>query len=415
MATSPSSAVNQAADKLVFNICQKELEVYNDLADPYLGLVGGPGGSSVVNPSVITTVDCGDRMSASVKSMIMPFRRKPLMGDNNIAEASGETLEMKALLTPYNSWTKVGDRRDFQSTRIGNLYGRAYFTAVAKELKAASWRIRGDYIRHSYVESYSENITTEADGGPNLSYRYNMHWYFNNASAQQYAMPVYSPNAATFLANIKECFANAGTTAGDQATIDSLQDLVRVVRRVWKTRRIGTAQAGKVLIGVGTDTWTALSKLNSVGSVAYAQKSTFSQRIAEKAWVDEAMEIPGGIVVFRDDKCPLAVYNTATQDLQIVYAGVDPVNDPRDAFVTTDTQKLFDVCSVMGADAITWAKSADMMFRDQIKDFGRLDQIAVLASEGFSLSEYDDGLQANETANSRVGQGAGIFISSINR
>ncbi len=169
MATSPSSAINQAADKLVFNTWQDELETYEDLADPYLGLVGGPGGSSAVNPSVITTVDCGDRVSADVDTMVMPFRRKPLMGDNNVAEAHGESLDLKALLSPYNSWTKVGDRRDYKSTRIGNLYGRAFFSAVAKELKAMSWRIRGDYIRHSYVESYSENITTEADGGPNLS------------------------------------------------------------------------------------------------------------------------------------------------------------------------------------------------------------------------------------------------------
>ncbi len=414
MATSPSSAANAAADKLVFTTWQNELETYEDLADPYLGLVGGPGGSSAVNPSVITTVDCGDRISSDVDTMIMPFRRKPLQGDNNVAEAHGEALDLKALQTYYNSWVKVGDRRDPKSTRIGNLYGRAFFVGVAKELKSMSWRIRGDYVRHAYLESYSENITTEADGGPNLSYRYNMHWYFNNTPAA-FAIPAYSPVAATFLANIKNGFANAGTTAADQATIDSLQELARVVRRLWKTRRIGTAQSGKILIGVGTDTWTALSKLNSVGSVAYAQKSTFSQRIADKAWTDDVMEIPGGLVVFRDDKCPLAVYNTATQDLQIVYAGVDPVLDPRDAFVTTDTQKLFDVCSVMGMNAITWAKAADMMFRDQFKDFGRLDQIAVLASEGFSLSEYDDGLQANETAASRVGQGAGLFITSINR
>lgn len=414
MATSPSSAINQAADKLVFNTWQKELETYEDLADPYIGLVGGPGGSSTVNPSVIMTVDCGDRVSADVGTMIMPFGREPLMGDNNVAEASGESLDLKALLRPYNSWVKVGDRRDYQSTRIGNLYGRAYFIAVAKELKAMSWRIRGNYIRHSYVESYSQNITTNADGGPNLSYRYNMHWYFNNTPAE-FAIPAYSPVAATFLANIKNGFANAGTAVGDQATIDSIQTLVAVVRRRWKTKRIGTQQDGKILVGVGTDTWTALNRLASVGSVSFAQKSTFSEKIAAKAWVEMPLEIPGGIVIFKDDKCPLAVYNTATQDLQIVYAGVNPRVDPRDAFVTTDTVKLFDVCSVMGADAITWAKAADMMFRDQIKDFGRLDQVAVLASEGFSLSEYDDGLQANETALSRVGQGAGIFITSINR
>ncbi len=414
MATSPSSAINQANDKLVFNFLQKDLEVYNDLADPYLGLVGGPGGSSTVNPSIITTVECGDEVSSTTRQMIMPFRRGPLMGDNNVAEANGETLEKKALLVPYNSWTKVGDRRDTQSTRIGNLYGKAFFVKNASELKAMAWRIRGNYIRHSYVESYSQNITTDADGGPNLSYRYNMHWYFNGAPGA-FATPTYSPVAATFLANIKASFANTPTGPTNQSTIDSLQQLARVVRRLWKTRRIGTAQEGKVLVGVGTDTWTALTLLSSVGSVSFAQKTTFSEKVAAKAWMESALEIPGGIVIFRDDKCPLAVYNTQTQDLQIVYAGVDPVNDPRDAFVTTDVQKLFDVCSVMGADAMTWAKMSDMMFRDQIKDFGRLDQIAVMASEGFSLTEYDDGLQANETANSRVGQGCGIYISSINR
>ncbi len=347
--------------------------------------------------------------------MIMPFQRGPLYGDNNVAEAHGESLDLKALLTPYNSWTKVGDRRDFQSTRIGNLYGRAYFVAVAKELKAMAWRIRGNFIRHAYVETYSPNITTEADGGPNLSYKYNKNWFFNNTPAP-YQIPAYDPVAATFLANIKASFSQANTAPGNEATINSLQYLANVVvRRLWKIRRIGTAQAGKVLIGVGTDTWTALSLLNSVGSVAYAQKSTFSDTIAKKAWLNETMEIPGDIVVFRDDKCPLAVWHTDTQTLEIVYAGVNPVIDPRNAFVTTDTQKLFDVCSIMGMDAITWAKAADMMFRDQIKDFGRLDQIAVLASEGFSLSAYDDGLQANETATSQVAQGAGVFICSINR
>ncbi len=402
----------QNDDALVFDTFQTQLETYKSLEEPYFGLAGQAGSNGRVDPGIITTVNLGDRIGSNVRTMVMPLRTAAKMGDNHKAEDFGESLDMLALRTYANSWDKVVDRTDNQATLIGNMSGKAFFNYAASALQNFKPIQQGDYIRHAAVESYSQNLTTQADGGPGLTSRYNMNWYFAN-TPKAFATPAYDSTAATFLTNLLASFAAAGNADTDYATLENFHRLNFIANQIWKTKRIGKDYGGRLVVMTGPRTFTWMTSLSSAGSAAFLKKSTFSEKISASAWSDSIGELPGNIVPILDQRAPIAVYTISTNSLQIVYAGVDPTTDPREAYVSGPDTKVFEINVVAGQSYFTNTVITAPMFRDQVKDFSRVSQVAVLAVEGYTITEFDASLASNQTSSTRVGQGGGLFLTYI--
>lgn len=410
--TSPVS-IAQNDDALVFDSFQRDLEDYKDLKEVYFPYVGNDGGKTgQVDPGIITTVDMGDRISGNTRTMVLPLRKPAQMGDNHKAEDFGESLDMLALRAFYNSWDKVVNRNDPQVLRIGNLTGREFFNMASTSLKNFTPLQRGDYVRHANVESYSTNITTQADGGPNLTPRYGMNWLVANGAGKPITV-TYDSNQATFIANIAAACAAASSTANDYMTVESTNWLNYVSNIDWKIKGLGNEYGQRRILMVGPQSYRYMSSLSSSGSAMFLRKSTYSEKISAMAWQSDIGELPGDVVLVRDDRCPILVYDIPSGTFQIVYYGVDPQVDPRRAFQSDATTKVFEINQVCGQSMLTHGKVIDPTYRDQVKDFSRISQVAVLGSEGWTLSEFDTGLAADNTSTSRVNQAGGVFLTYI--
>lgn len=411
MAVSPQTTA-QNDDALVFSTFQTQLELYKDHEEPYFAMSGEGTKGGRVDPGIITKVNLGDRIGSNVRTMVLPLRTPAKMGDNHIAEDFGESLDMLALRTYSNSWDKVVNRTDNTATLIGHMSGRAFFNYAATSLQNFTPIQRGDYIRQAGLLSYSPNLTTQADGGPGLTQRYPMNWYFNN-TPRAFATPAYDSNPATFLANLLAGFSNAGATNNDVANIESVHRLTFISNLIWKTKRIGNIYGGRLIIMMGSRSVSWLQSISTAGSAAFLRKTTFSDKISSMAWSENIGELPGNIIIIEDQRCPIGVYTPSTNSLQIVFRGVDPLVDPREAYVSGPDQKVFELNIVAGQSYFTNTQVSNPMYRDQMKDFNRLSQLAVLAVEGFTITEFDASLAANQTSATRVGQGGGVFATYI--
>ncbi len=410
MTISPNPAVNTSDDELIFSSFQKQLETYSMLGDPYMGLAGQMDPSGKAPAGITTVVPLTDRIASGTRTMIMPPETPAQMGDNHIAENHGETLALKTIRTYANSWDKVINRADPYTVLTAHITGREFFLMSAEQLKTFTPIQRGDYFRHAAIESYSQNITTQADGGPGLTARYNMHWYFNlTAEAVQ---PAYNSNTATFLANLMAAFAAAPKTDTSVGQMNSFNILRYQASQKWRVKRLGNEYMGKMVCFVGSRTATWLRNLSLPGSVGFVRRTTLSEKIADMAFSPAIGEV-GDFILVEDPRCPIAVYDTSDPQnptLSIVYAGVGTVN-PIDAYNSSATSAVFELNVVAGQSAFTNSVISQPMYRDQVRDFERLQQVAVLAVEGMTITEFDNSLQANQTSASRVGQGAGIFAT----
>lgn len=414
MSASQVSPVSYAQndDALVFDSAQRELEVYKDHDEVYFPYIGNTNNTSRPDPGIITQLTAGDRISGVVRTLVMPLSTPAKMGDNHKAEDFGESLVMKAFRSYYNSWDKVVNRNDPKVLRIGNLTGQSFFQIATTMLKNFTPIQQGDYVRHAAIESYSQNITTAADGGPNLTPRYNMNWLIANGSGAPIRV-TYDSNAATFLANITNALLTASTTANDYMTVESVNYLSLVSNLYWKTKGLGNEYGQRKVMMVGPHSYRYMSSLSSAGSAAFLRRNTYSEKIANMAWQTDIGELPGEIVLIQDLRAPILVLDTEAQTFQIVYRGVHPEYDPRAAFVSGPTQKVFEINVVAGQSFITRTKVVDPQYRDQDRDFRRTPQLAVLASEGWNLTEFDTGLAADNTDTSRVNQGGGLFLTYV--
>jgi hypothetical protein len=239
-----------------------------------------------------------------------------------------------------------------------------------------------------------------------------MNWLIANGSGAPIRV-AYDSNPATFVTNIANALGQASKTANDYMTLESVSYLNMVSRVNWKTWGLGNKFGNRRLMMTGPNSYRYMSSLSTAGSAAFLRKSTYSEKIASMAWQNDIGELPGEIVPILDDRAPILVYDIPNNTFQIVYRGVHPEFDPRQLYKSSATQAVFDINVVAGQSFLTRGKVTDPVYRDQDKDFSRIQQVAVLANEGYSLTEFDDGDQSAQNSTSRVNQGGGLFLTYI--
>ncbi len=392
-----------ATNNLVLRSINAEIEKFVDHDDVITGLSGISIGGGMLPESYITTVPMSDMEGQKVQRLLMTLEEGGGVGDLSLAENSGEFPREKTLTDYVSVYYKVLNRKDPAMTIGGHLMGKAFFNMSRQLLPQWVSVQRGIYFRQAAIERVPYPLLTTSPW--NLSTGWNTNQYVSTVSAQ--LQPVYDSDPTIFEANMKAAFAAASFALSDAVVADTFIALKRLCDVDWRMVRPGGPYGGSLAVLVGPYTQQLLQQYSTTGSLVSIRRTTLDQTIAKTAYLRTLGEFQQFELIC-DVRAPLGVYNVSTNEFTVVYRG-HSVQDERRLYHTTDTQKVFECCIVLGKGGLRNPVARKASYYMQEKDFGRLNQVMALAIEGFGVPIFDDPVAADQTDDSFINQGCGLL------
>ncbi len=392
-----------ATNNLVLRTINAEIEDYVDLDDVITGLSGVSIGDGVLPESYITTIPMGDMEGQKVQRLLMTLEEDGGVGDLSLAENSGEFPREKTLTDYVSVYYKVLNRKSPEMTIGGFLMGKTFFNQARQLLPKWVSVQRGIYFRQAAIERVPYPLLTTSPW--NLTTGWNTNQYVSTVSAQ--LQPVYDSDPTVFEANMKAAFAAASFATSDAIVADTFITLKRICDVNWVMVRPGGAFNGMLAVLVGPYTQDLLQRYSTTGSLVSIRKSTLDSTIAKQAFSRSLGDFQG-FELIADSRAPIGVYDTGTNEFTVVYKGHGRI-DARLLYHTTDTQKVFECCIVLGKGGMRNPVARKASYRMQDRDFGRMDQVMAIAIEGFGVPIFDDPVSADQNDLSMVNQGCGLL------
>lgn len=392
-----------ASNNLVLRTINSEIEQFVDLDDVITGLSGVSIGGGMLPESYITTIPMGDMEGQKVQRLLMTLEEDGGVGDLSLAENSGEFPREKTLTDYVSIYYKVLNRKSVNQTIGGHLMGKAFFNMSRQLLPQWTSVQRGIYFRQAAIELVPYPLLTTSPWL--LSTGWNPNQYVSTVPAG--SQPVYDSDPTIFEANMKAAFAAASFAVNDQVVADTFVNLKQICDVHWLMTRPGGPYGGSLAVLVGPNTQKMLQLYSNTGSLVSIRRTTLDQSIAKTAYLRTLGEFQGFELIC-DSRAPIGVYNTETNAFTVVYKGHSRY-DERLAYVTTETQKVFECCIILGKGGLRNPMVRKTQYSMQTKDFERLDQVMAYAIEGFGTPVFNDPVAADQDDLSIVAQGSGLM------
>ncbi len=392
-----------ASNNLVLRTINAEIEQFVDLDDVITGLSGISIGGGVLPESYITTIPMGDMEGQKVQRLLMTLEEDGGVGDLSLAENSGEFPREKSLTDYVSVYYKVLNRKSPEMTIGGHLMGKAFFNMSRQLLPQWVSVQRGIYFRQAAIERVPYPLLTTSPW--NLTTGWNTNQYVSTVAAM--LQPVYDSDPTVFEANMKAAFAAASFATSDAIVADTFITLKRIADINWRMVRPGGPYGGSLAVLVGPYTQDLLQRYSTTGSLVSIRRTTLDQSIAKTAYLRTLGEFQGFELIC-DSRAPIGVYDTGTNEFTVIYRGHSTI-DERLLYHTTDTQKVFEACIVLGKGGLRNPVARKASYHIQEKDFGRLNQVMALAIEGFGVPVFDDPVAADQNDLSMINQGIGLL------
>lgn len=402
--------VTQDSEALVHSY-NLELQYYSNQGDPLMALEGTSttGKNSPPPQEIMMRQNLGDMQADQTTRMLMPLRGAPYLGDGVRAEDTGEYMRIKTNKGWVNSYGKVVDEAQTTTTYQGHLLGKDIFNSASKLLQDYLKQLRGTFARQGMIQRYSENITTAAFKGPQLTPGWIKNWYICGVPAGVKNVPEYDSNPATFEANIAAILAQVDQSSSSLPVAQDFNNLGFAAAQKFRINAIGGRYNGKMVIMTSERTSTYMQNLTNAAGVQALRKSTFNPPDAAKAWMLAIGDI-GRFTMIDDPVAPILVMTKSNGALQVIYRGVGE-DDPRALYMNDDTYAVFDINIVCGRASVLHTVAQLPQYNDQIRDLNRLVQIGASAIEGWSINEFDEPVAGDQGDLTRVNQAGAVFIT----
>lgn len=262
----------------------------------------------------------------------------------------------------------------------------------------AKWRKarRGKHIRQATLQGFSDNLV-EAPTSEVL--RWNKNFLVKNVA--QATQPTYDSTLADFETNIKAAFTAAGTTTAASMDAGFFSALEYWVTNVWKLEPM---ENGKYILTIPARQAVYMKDLSDTTSYQRIKGSLLSEQIAGKTLMQVLGDV-GKFILVVDERSPIINWNTSSGVLTAAYRDVGRTDD-RTAYTNDGTSRVFDIMGIYGKAAITEGISMAPRYDTQLDDIGRLEEIGMSMTEGYSITEYDDDTATDST---RIAQNCAVM------
>lgn len=264
----------------------------------------------------------------------------------------------------------------------------------------ANWRKarRGKHIRQANLQGYSDNLV---ESPTSLTLRWNKNFLVKNVASG--TQPTYNSTLASFENSIKTALSAAGTSSAASLDAGIFSALQYYCTNVW---RLQPMDNGKYIVTIPARQAVLLKDLSDATSLARIQGSTFTEKIASLSFQQVLGQV-GNFILVVDERAPIVNWNTSTGTLTAAYRDVGD-SDDRTSYTNDGTSRVFDVINIHGKASITEAISMAPRYDTQLDDIGRLEEVGMSMTEGYSLTEYDDD---TPTSTTRIGQNSAVMLA----
>ena len=257
---------------------------------------------------------------------------------------------------------------------------------------------RGKHKRQALIERISDNLE---EAPTSLTSGWNKNILVKNVAHD--SQPDYDSTLSTFTGNINTALNTAGETTAAMFDADFFTDLIYYVTSVWKMVPLDN---GTYICLVPARQWVYLSRLSNTDGIAGLKRTAFVEELSKQSFQQVLGQI-GPLVLVVDERAPIIVRNTATGSLTAYYRDVGSTDD-RSSYTNTGNNRVYDAMIVLGKGALCETIAMQPRFDDDLIDVGRKILLAISATYGYSLVEYD---ATTATDSTRIAQNAGWALA----